>query len=259
MPRKKILARIALLIVALMICTAFVGTSFALYKVTATPAVVSISAVAGWNGVLTVDVTAISWFETDDCRANIFITYSDSSTNAAYPGEAMTRTSAGVYTVQTNTAKTISTIQVIRMNGLGIYMYNQTNAIAAGAIPANHTITLSAGDLNEIAASNRTPYYALSVNITWQYFPGADALLYVWYSDAATTTTVMEKTEAGSYTYTANWDSITSGKTVSGFMILRCQTGNPSTIYNKSREFGLTDITNAGASRLLTVADMYNW
>lgn len=253
----KTLTKITSVLVALVINCAIVGCALAAYTASATPVSVAIFASVSWDHVLTVDLTGVSWFEDSDCRANVFITYTDSSVNAAYPGEAMTRTAAGVYTVQTNAEKTISTVSVIRMNGSGTYMYNKTANIAASSIPANHTLTLLGSDFSELPSAQRTPYYALSVNITWAYFPTAVAKIYIWYTDETNNTwpgVTMEKTETGSNTYTVNWDAlIPDGKTVAGFIITRCESASSTSAWNKSQDYTPSDIP---ASRLITISDM---
>ena len=252
------ITKIALFLAALLVCTTFVGGAFAAYSVRPSEKVVAISASsAAWDGVLSVNTAGVSWFESDDCRANIFITYSDSSTNAPYPGAAMTRTAANSYTVQTNAAKTISKVVVIRMNAAGTYMYNKTGDITS--IPSNHSIALSSGDLTEIPADERTPYYALTVRINVGWFDSsvADACVYVWYEGGAPAATYdMVKTEAGSDTYTVNWSAVNSGKTVAGFMFLRVQKSNHATIWNKSQDYAPSDIPS---SRAISVYDLYNW
>ena len=244
-------AKIAIILVAMLISVALIGAAYAVYCESATPVTVQITAVSAWDGVLTVDTSGVQsngtpWFETDDCRAFIVVTYSDETTNAEYPGAAMTRTSANLYTYQTNLAKTIASVQIVRLNNAGTYMYNKTSAIAAANIPSNHTIALTGSDFSTITISNRTPYYALTFNITWATFSEGNAVprVCIMYDDGTEYTppaSALVKTETDSNRYTVNWDAVRDpNKTVKNFKLLRCDPANNDIIWNESTDRTMT-------------------
>ena len=252
------LTKSVLFLAALLICCALIGAAYAVFSTAPTPISVSISAIEKWDGSLSLDTSAVTWFEDSDCRAFITVTYSDESTNAPYPGVAMTRSAANAYTTETDPDKTISSVQIVRMNNAGTYMYNKAT-IAAANIPADHTIALAASNLTNIGVNSRTPYYALTFKVTWADFAtgGAVPRATILYTDGTEYTTPasdLVKTEADSETYTMNWDAIVDpNKTVSKFKLLRCDPANNDIVWNESSERTMPQ------SRASTVSTMSAW
>ncbi|MCR4725979.1 MAG: starch-binding protein [Clostridia bacterium] len=253
------LTKSVLFLAALLICCALIGAAYAVFSTAPSPISVSISAVEKWDGTLALDTSAVTWFEDSDCRAFITVTYSDESTNAPYPGVAMTRSAANTYTTQTDPDKTISSVQIVRMNNAGTYMYNKAT-IAAANIPADHTIALAAGNLTNIGVNSRTPYYAYTFKITWANFSEGNAvprvnILYTDNSEYTTSTSELVKTETDSNTYTMNWNAIIDpNKTMKSFRLLRCDPANPDIIWNES-----PDRTSLANSRYTTISTMNDW
>ena len=101
---------------------------------------------AGWDGVLTFDITAVDWFENDGCVAYIYVWYVD-GTNNGWPTAATaaatraTRTAAGVYTYRIDTTKILSGAIVVRGNAAGTEFHNKTGDITE--FPDSHIINIA--------------------------------------------------------------------------------------------------------------------
>ena len=93
-----------------------------------------------WDGTVTVDVTAFNdWFENDGATAYLYVWYPD-GTNNGWCGQAMTKQSKGVYTIQLDPKKTIAGLIVARSSD-GKIAHNQTGDLT---LPDSHTITVTA-------------------------------------------------------------------------------------------------------------------
>ena len=101
--------------------------------------------VTPWDGLLTVNVKAVTWFEVDNCTAFIHIWYKDGSGTTWGTFEKMTKTESGIYTYQTNVDKEVSGFMIIRGTEDGSTFYNKSADLT---IPASHVKVLGADDMN---------------------------------------------------------------------------------------------------------------
>ena len=93
-----------------------------------------------WDGTLTVDVSAISYFEEAGGVAYLYAWYVGGSENAGWPGVKMSKNGDGTWSGTIDTTKTLQGLIVVRCSPEG-EKWNQSDDIST--IPANHVIVIT--------------------------------------------------------------------------------------------------------------------
>ena len=115
------------------------------YKTASTSFEVTYIVAAAWDGVITIDVSGVDWFENDGCVAYVYVWYTDATNNGWVTTDnaaahKATRTAAFTYTFQTDTAKAIEGVIVIRGTADGSTLYNKSGDLTDNG---THNIAVS--------------------------------------------------------------------------------------------------------------------
>ena len=94
-----------------------------------------------WDGTVTIDVTALPWFENDSATAYLYVWYTDDTNNGTYPGVKMTWVINGIYHAKIDTTKTFAGLKLTRRSADGTVEHNATGDITV--MPENHTIVIT--------------------------------------------------------------------------------------------------------------------